>query len=113
MYKIIHSTKSINKIDIFTKSYKNSFTKLFEDSWLFMVEEIINDYIKLWNRLHDLVYSNIESIFIENTIFWISKTKTWTTFTTISINNFRLFIYYAEISDEKLRIIEDIEFFRK
>lgn len=113
MYKVIHTDKTINKIDKFTKSYRNSFIRLFEDSWLFMEKEIIGNYIKLWSKLHDLIFFEIDFIFTSSKIYWISKTKSWKLFTTISINNFRLFVYYKEEKTENLRIIKDIEFFRK
>ena len=113
MYKIWYSEKSSIKIENFINSYKNNFFKLFFDTWIETELDIIKNYESLWDRFYDSIKSEIRKIFTENTIYWISYTKEWKQFTTISINNFRLFVYYEEIKDEKLRIIEDIEFFRK
>ena len=113
MFNIVILESTYNKIDIFINWFSWNFVKMYTDTWIYNEDLIQNSYIELWDRLRNLIISEIRKIFTEKTIYWISHTKEWKQFTTISINNFRLFVYYEEIKDEKLRIIEDIEFFRK
>ena len=113
MYKLVYNDFAIEKIDIFTKSYRNSFIRLFEDSGLLMEKEIVDNYIKLWDRLHELIFENIDKNFSENIILWISKTDSGETFSTLTIKNFRLFVYYKELNDKQIRIINNVEIFKK
>jgi hypothetical protein len=113
MYKLEHTSKSIKIIKWFIHWYKYNFTKLFEDTWLFCEQEIIKEYIKIWDFFNDLIFKEINNLFIQDIILWRSKDQEWLFLTTLKINNFRLFITYEEDTKLKIRYIENIDFHRK
>ena len=113
MYNVIFSENAYFKLDNFIDSFKSNFIKIYTDKWIYDEKLIRDSYIELWDRFNNLIVDKINDIFIEQTIFLISETKSKLLFTTISINNFRLFVYYVEDKNSKNRFIEDIEFYRK
>ena len=113
MYNVIFSENAYFKLDNFIDSFKSNFIKIYTDTWIYDEKLIRDSYIELWDRFNNLIVDKINDIFIEQTIFLISETKSNLLFTTISINNFRLFVYYVEDKNSKNRFIEDIEFYRK
>lgn len=113
MYRINYSENSLNSIKLFIDAYKKSFISLFYDSGLVWEETIINGYIKIGDGFNDLIFSKIDNKFITEKILWESETTTWLFMITISVNNFKLFIYYKEDIELKERYIENIEFYKK
>ena len=113
MFSIVFSENAYSQLDWFIDSFKGVFVKMYTDTWIFDEKLIQNSYIELWDRFNDLIVNNINRIFIQETILWISKTEIGLLFTTISINNFRLFVYYTEDKKSKTRFIENIEFFKR
>jgi hypothetical protein len=113
MFSVVFSEKAYAQLDGFIDSFKWVFVKMYTDTWIFDEALIQNSYIELWDRFNDLIVDNINNTFVQETLFWISKTESGLLFITISINNFRLFVYYSEDRESKIRFIEDIEFFKK
>ncbi len=113
MYKIIYSHKSYIQIDNFINSYKEWFIRMFSDTWIDNEDLIINSYIQIWNNFYKNIIDNIKKTFQVNSILWKHKSEKWETFIIISVNNYRLFIYYKENNNLKERYIESIEFFKK
>lgn len=113
MFKLLYWEMASIKIENFVHSYKKWFLQLYFDTWIESELEILKNYEILWDKFYDMIKIWIKSKFTEEKIFWISQTESWKQYTTVSINNFRLFIYYTEIKKENLRIINDIEIFKK
>lgn len=86
---------------------------MYTDTWIYDEELICNSYINMWDKFYESILKKINDIFIQETIYWISKTSEELLYTTISINNFRLFVYYSEDKKLKNRYIEDIEFYKR
>lgn len=55
MFSIKYSEKAYLSIDDFVNSYKNYFIKLYTDTWIADENIIINNYIAVWNQLHNNV----------------------------------------------------------
>ena len=113
MYKLIYTDKPLNSIKFFINWYKESFINLYRNSWLACEEELIENYKKLWFAFYVLIKEKIREVFIKENIFWISKTSRGLLFTTISVNNYRLFVYFTEDKTLKTRFIEDIKFYKR
>ncbi len=114
MFKLKYTKKSIESLKRFIDSYKNSFIKLIEDSWLIFEDILIQNYIEIWDRLYKNIKESIEKKFEEEVILWIVINEEKNEkYVTISINHFRLFVYYSENIELKERYIENIEFFKK
>ena len=113
MFCIDFSENAYSKWDGFIDSFNSNFIRMYTDTWIFDEKLICDSYIELWNRFNDLIVDKINDIFIKEIIFWTSQTSEKILCTTISINNFRLFVYYIEDKNSKNRFIEDIEFYRK
>ena len=69
--------------------------------------------MKTSKEFKNQIYKNLNMFFQEETILWKSYKEDWIFMLTISINNFRLFVYYKENIKIKERYIEQIEFFKK
>ncbi len=110
MYRVSYKEKSIYSLKYFIDSYKNSFIKLIKDSWLEVEDEIIEDYIHIWNNLYKSIIDKVDYTLSNNIILWRNKTKK---FVSLRLNNFRLFIYYTEDIILKSRYVDNIEFFKK
>ena len=113
MYKVNYSEDSLNSIKSFIDSYKKSFISLFYDSGLVWENTIIEGYIKIWDRFNHLIFSKIDERFLEEKILWISESNRGVFMITISVNNFKLFVYYKENIELKERYIENIEIYKK
>lgn len=109
MYNIFYEIKAINSLKSFIYSYKNSFIRMVKDSWLEVEDYLIDNYIKIWDHLYQNIIKEIKNKFEEDLLLWRNKNN----FLILSINNFKLFIYYKEDNELKERYITDIEFFRK
>lgn len=113
MYKVIFSENAYHKLDSFIDWFSSTFVKMYTDTGIYDEKLILNSYIELWDKFNDLIVDKINDIFIQEKIYWTSQTSSNLISTTISINNFRLFVYYSEDKNSQSRFIEDIEFFRK
>lgn len=112
MYKIIILEEALLKIDYFMDKYLESFLHLFEDSWINNVDLIEYSYIKISDELKSKILLWIKSILKEKVIW----KRTWENnelSTIIVIWNYRLFIDFTENNIEKIRYVENIEFYRK
>jgi len=113
MYRVNYSNNSLNSIKRFINSYKTTFISLFYDSGLVWEETIIDGYIKIWDRFNNLIFEKIDNLLLEDKILWISKISNWVLMITITVNNFKLFVYYKEDKTIKERYIETIEIYKK
>lgn len=111
MYRIEYSKNCLLKIELFINSYRNIFSKLFQDSGLIAEEEIVKNYIKTSQILRKKIFDNIETTAIEEKIFGRCITEDPKKHFTYNINSFKIFVYFSE--NQNIRKIEDIEFFRK
>jgi len=113
MFKIKYSDEAFINIDDFINSYKNIFKKIYSDTWIYDEDLIISNYCDIWDKLYINIKKNIEKVFKEKILLWQYIKESWNDFIIISINNFRLFVYYKENIDIKVRFIEKIEFYKK
>ena len=112
IYKVIISENVLDKIDNFMESYLNSFLFLFEDSWIDNVYLIEDNYIKISKELKIKIMSWIISAFKEKVI-WKKIWENNELSVVISVWNYKLFIDFIENLKEKIRFIENIEFYKK
>lgn len=112
MYKIIISEIVLNKIDNFMELYLNTFLSLFEDSWIDNVYLIEDNYVKISEELKIKIISWIRNTFKEK-IIWKKIWENNELLVVILVWNYRLFIDFTENLEEKIRFIENIEFYRK
>ena len=108
---ISHETHEI--IHEFILWYRKTFLELFDDTGIEDEELIREVYIKSSKEFKNQIYSHLSSALQAETILWKSPKDQWIFMITISINNFRLFVYYTEDNESKTRFIEDVEFFKK
>ncbi len=109
MYNVFYEIKAVNSLKTFIDSYKNSFIRMIKDSWLDVEDYLIENYIKIWDKLYETIITEIKKNFKEDLLLWRNKDN----FLIINVNNFRIFVYYDENNELKERYIIDIEFFRK
>lgn len=108
MFNIFFEDESIKSLKKFIDSYKRTFIRMIEDSWLEVENYLINSYIELWNKLYSTIVSEIKNNFQNDVLFWRNEK-----YLVLSVNKFRLFVYYEENQELKERYILDIEFFKK
>jgi len=111
MYKVLKTNKVINKLDYFIESFLNSFLVLFEDSGIQDVDIIKNNYIKISKDFKNNILSKFR-ILEEEKLFWYKNIDNKIQISFI-IWNYRFFIYFTEDDISKIRVIEDIEIFKK
>jgi hypothetical protein len=113
MYKVEYKNKPEEKLKLFINSYKNIYLETFTDTWLFYEDLIRQNYINISEKFFNEIIDFIDDIFSQEKIYWYSvlenknyqiKTKLW---------NFRIFVEYTENNIEKIRFIENIEFYKK
>ncbi len=113
MFKLKLDSKVSGKISNFIDSYLNKFLSIFVDSWIDNVYKIEESYIEISRNFKDNIYGSLEKVFTEDTILWKKISEDNDLSVIISVWNFRLFVDYFEDKENKIRIIEDIEFYRK
>ena len=113
MYKIKYTKKSILGLKKFINSYKNSFIKLINNSWLEVESTLIKNYIEIWDKLYSWIIDKIRLVLADDNVLWKYIRENNKKYVIISVNSFKLFIYYKENISMKERYIEDIEIFRK
>lgn len=59
MYKITFTGKALDEIDKYSKSYKNYYKKLYEDSWIWAEKQIKDAYVKESIFRYDEIVENI------------------------------------------------------
>lgn len=111
MYSVILSKKVQEKIYEFIKSYKNSFLKLFTDTWIFYEDKIRESYVDSSKKFQREIYIGINEKLKED-IIWKKIETSWYS-CMFTVWNYRLKVIYSENREEKLRIIEDVEFNKK
>lgn len=113
MYKINLSTYTHRIINEFIIWYRKVFLELFDDTWIEDEKLIRDTYIKTSKEFKNKIYKNINSCLQNNIVLWTTYKEDSFFMITITINNFRLFIYYKEDKENRERYIENIEFYKK
>jgi hypothetical protein len=113
MYSIKYTHKAYLKIDNFVNSYKSTFIKIYSDTWIEDEKLIIKNYIEVWERFYENIKNKLEDIFTQEIILWKFIDAKQQEHVVLSINNFRMFVYYNEDWKRKERYIDDIEFSRR
>ncbi|MDD5770309.1 MAG: hypothetical protein PHE25_05030 [Candidatus Gracilibacteria bacterium] len=108
MFNIFFEDESIKSLKKFIDSYKRTFIRMIEDSGLEVENYLINSYIELGNKLYSTIVSEIKNNFQNDVLFGRNEK-----YLVLSVNKFRLFVYYEENQELKERYILDIEFFKK
>lgn len=113
MYKITFSMKVHNKISNFINSYKTIFLERFCDTWILDENLIINSYIKFSEEFKERIISEIEIKLSKDLVLWrlISEKEIISVF--IFVWNYKILLSYRERNDDKIRIIQEIEFYKK
>ena len=112
MYKVIKSKEVLIQIDTFISSYLEKFLFLYEDSGLEDQDLIEENYIKISIALKQEILQSLEDKLI-NTILWKKISENNQLSVIVSVWNYRLFVDFSENESQKLRIIENIEFYKK
>ncbi len=112
MYSVVYNEKVIFFLKWFIDSYKNNFIDLIKNWWLFWEEEIINDYISIWDKLYENIKKNIEINLSNGIVYWRHVNKN-NYYVSVTINNFRLFVYYQENTIKKIRKIYKLKVHKK
>lgn len=113
MFKIYYSKEVKSKIKLFIDSYRNKYLETFTDTGLFYENLIRDNYINNSKEFKKEIFDSIDDNFTDNNILWKTILSSNTFRNTIIVWNYRLFIKYFEKWDEKVRLIEDIEFHKK
>ncbi len=110
MYKVQYNKAVILSLKLFIDSYKDSFIKLIKWWWLDFENEIIQNYISIWNKLYENIKNNIDTKLESETVFGRIVEKECVI---IDINNFKLFVYYKEMVKLNERNVYKLEFHKK
>lgn len=113
MYNINYSEQAYLSIDNFVNWYKNYFINLYTDTWIDDEYIIINNYIDVWNKLHNNIKSKIENTLCEDKILWVHIDDKKNKYIVLISDNIRVFVYYLENIKVKHRYIENIIFYKK
>ena len=112
MYKVIKSKEVLIQIDTFISNYLEKFLFLYEDTWLENQDLIEENYINTSIALKQEILQSLENK-LENNILWKKVSEDNQLSVIISVWNYRLFVDFSEEESQKLRIIENIEFYKK
>ncbi len=113
MHNFTITKKVINKIDKFIKWYLDNFLDLFEDSWIDNIELIEQNYLKTSEEFENKIYDSIENIFWGQKIISYKILQNKNFEITIIIWNYRFFVEYFEDTKQEIRIIKNINIFKK
>ena len=113
MYKVEFTEQFKRILENFIDSYKNTFLNRFSDTWIFSEEVIREYYIKNSIEFYEEIIDKIENIFWKSEILWYKPLENNKRESGIIIGNYNLFIEYFEDLENKIRVIEKIEFHRK
>jgi hypothetical protein len=113
MYKLILKEKIISTIDNFVDKFLYSSINLYVDTWIRDIDLIIKNYETSAVLFRDKIYDTLEEKFIQDNILWKKISEDNQLLVMISVWNYRLFVDYSEDESQKLRIIENIEFYKK
>lgn len=113
MYRLILKEEIISKIDNFVDQFLHSSINLYIDTWIQNIELIIKNYETSAVLFRDKIYDTLEIKLIENNILWKKISEDNQLSVIISVWNYRLFVDFSENESQKLRIIENIEFYKK
>ncbi len=105
----------MHAIDFYTDNLWKYYENLYDDTGLGSAEILIKEqYKESYQILHDNIYTWIERILWWQEILGYSQNNNQKTYTvTSSIGTRRLFIEYREYSEEKIRVVMDVQIIRK
>jgi len=112
MFKINYDELFHYSLEKFITSYRNSFSYLYEDSWLEDEELMREHFVNVSIKLREKIYFKIKDIFSKNEIYWYSINN-WVKTFRFYIWNFQYKIFFEENKEEKIRFIEDIKINKK
>ncbi len=113
MYKIILRKQAKDTIEKFIISYKNSYLKMYSDTWIYYEDIIRENYIKIAKNFYFDIKNNIEKSLQEEKIIAYKPLENNKFIITIKVLNYRLFVEYSENNNDKLRFVENISFNKK
>lgn len=111
MYNVIFSDKVHKNIHSFIDSYKESFLKIFSDTWIYYEEQIRKSYIETSKKFQREIYISIENQ-LKQEIIW-RKIENNELSCLISSKNYKIFVYFEEDENKKIRFVNNIEFHKK
>lgn len=111
MFNVVFSELVHKTIHNFIDSYKESFLKLFSDTWIYYEEQIKNSYIETSNKFQREIYSSIEKQ-LKLEIIWKKVNNNWFRCLVLSWN-YKIFTYFQEDEKTKTRFINNIEIYKK
>lgn len=113
MYKLILKEEIISTIDNFVDKFLYSSINLYVDTWIRDIDLIIKNYETSVVLFRDKIYDTLEVKLTEENIFWKKISENNQLSVIISVWNYRLFVDFSEDELQELRIIENIEFYKK
>ena len=113
MHSIIIKQRVYDNIDLFINSYRNMYLNIYDDTWIEDENLIRNNYVQTSKKLKFLIFQKLEKCFMSELILWKRIWDDGSTSVSLVIWNYRVFIDYLEDLTEKIRYIENIEFYKK
>jgi hypothetical protein len=111
MYSIVFWEKVHVVVHRFIDSYKNSFLKIFTDTWIYYENQIRESYIEWSKKFQRDIYNSIED-HLKKDLIWKKVLENWFS-TMILVWNYRLLIEFREDIYEKIRFINNLEIYKK
>ena len=93
--------------------YLNSYLNLFKDTWIDNIYLIEKNYIDFATKFRDDIYNKINLKCLEEKIYWYTVLGNNNYEIKTIVGNYRIFIEYSENNQEKIRFIENVEFYKK
>lgn len=113
MFSIVLSEKVIYIIDNFIDSYRKVFFQRFFDTWIFNEDLIRKSYIDLSKEFRNNIYNEINIKLKQELILWKMITDNLKYSIFVNVWNYRILLNYTENIEDKVRIINDIIFYKK
>lgn len=113
MYKLILKEEIISAIDDFVDNFLYSSINLYVDTWIRDIDLIIKNYETSALLFRDKIYDTLEEKFIQDNILWKKISENNQLSVIVPVWNYRLFVDFWEDESQRLRMIENIEFYKK
>jgi hypothetical protein len=113
MFSVVLSEEVIYDIDNFIDSYRKIFLNRFLDTWIFNENLIRKNYIELSKEFRNNIYNEIDTRLKQKRILWnmvIDELK-YSIF--IIVWNYSILLNYIENIEDKIRFVENINFYKK
>ena len=113
MFKIIFEKEAELMIDIFLEWYKNSFKRLYTDTWIENEYIFHNWYIENAIKIKEEIREKIRYYLLDDEVIWYRLYPNWEKSIKIYLKSFMLEVFFEEDIEEKIRFIEKIKINRK